>query len=97
MTLPSPILADPDPERRGSLPWQNVPAVVPNAPVVNTPEVVVMTGKPDVEPIAPAFVRLPWLCEVGVLASESLESEVTTTAYPPTENVPEMLSPAILA
>ena len=42
-----------------SFPSQNVAAPVPNDPVVNTPEAVVIIGKLVVEPIAPAFVMLP--------------------------------------
>ena len=42
-----------------SLPWQNCPADVPNAPTVSTPLVVVMIGSPLVVPIAPALVRFP--------------------------------------
>ena len=42
-----------------SLPWQNCPADVPKAPTVRTPLVVVMIGKPDVDPIAPALVMFP--------------------------------------
>jgi hypothetical protein len=33
-----------------------------------------MIGRPDVVPIAPVFEMLPCVCEVGVRASESLES-----------------------
>ena len=45
--------------RRESLPWQNVPAVVPNEPACSTPLVPVMTGTPDVVPMAPALVMFP--------------------------------------
>tara|TARA_R100000664_G_C2738441_1_gene127348 strand:- start:1013 stop:1165 length:153 start_codon:yes stop_codon:yes gene_type:complete len=45
--------------RRLSLPSQKVPEVVLNDPVVKTPEEVVMMGKPEDEPIAPALVMLP--------------------------------------
>jgi hypothetical protein len=44
------------------------------AAVVRTPLVVVTTICPLVEPIAPAFVILPWTWLVGVLASDSRES-----------------------
>ena len=57
-----------------SFPWQKLLAVVPKVPVVTTPEVVVIRGRLAVEPTAPALVMLPWAWEVGVLASESLES-----------------------
>ena len=54
--------------------WDNVSIavmVVPSAvgsllarePAVRTPFVVVYTALPEVEPIAPAFVMLPWACE----------------------------------
>jgi hypothetical protein len=44
------------------------------AAVVSTPLVVVTTIWPLAEPMAPAFVMLPWACAVGVLESESLLS-----------------------
>ena len=53
-------------DSRESFPWQKVPEVVPNEPTVSTPEVVVMIGRPLVEPIAPALVMLP--CEWFALA-----------------------------
>ena len=52
-------------DRRESLPWQKVFADEPNEPVVNTPDVVVITGRFAVEPIAPAFVMLPCECEAA--------------------------------
>ena len=45
--------------KRLSLPWQNCPADVPNAPTVSTPLVVVMIGSPLVVPMAPALVMFP--------------------------------------
>lgn len=46
-------------DNRESFPWQNVPEVVPKLPAERTPLVVVMIGRPDVDPIAPAFVICP--------------------------------------
>ena len=46
----------------------NVPEVVPNEPVVKTPPVVVIIGRPDVPPIAPALVILPWVWDVAAKA-----------------------------
>jgi hypothetical protein len=61
-------------KRRESLPWQNVPAVVPKDPAWSTPLVPVMTGKLAVVPIAPAFEMFPWTCDAGVRESENRES-----------------------
>ena len=44
------------------------------AAVVSTPDVVVTTICPDVDPMAPAFVMLPWTWLSGVRESDSRES-----------------------
>lgn len=70
MAVSPPVIVN----RRESLPWQNVPAVVPKDPAWSTPLEPVMTGTPAVVPMAPALVRFPWTCEVGGRASEKRES-----------------------
>lgn len=59
--------------------------MVPNVPVVKTPDVVVMTGRFAVEPIAPAFVMLPCACAVG--AALTTDSEEYADVPSPTRSV----------
>ena len=72
------------------LPSENCPADVPNAPASTMPPVPVLSGSPLVVPTRPAFVMLPCVWVVGVLASLSLASSPAQTVLAALPTVTEI-------